>query len=50
MGSILRLLRNRLGLANGQYVTRQDLERYGRTDVDFYKIDEETFYMDFSVN
>jgi hypothetical protein len=42
--------RNRLGLANGQYVTRQDLERYGRTDVDFYKIDEETFYMDFSVN
>jgi hypothetical protein len=26
------------------------LERYGRTDVDFYKIDEETFYMDFSVN
>ncbi len=42
--------RNRLGLANGQYITKQDLEQYGRNDVDFYKIDEETFYMDFSVN
>ena len=42
--------RNRLGLANGQYITKDDLERYGRTDVDFYKIDEETFYMDFSNN
>jgi hypothetical protein len=41
--------RNRLGLANGQYVSRADLERYGRTDVDFYKIDDETFFMDFSV-
>lgn len=41
--------RNRLGLANGQFVTKEDLERYGRTDVAFTKIDEETFYMDFSV-
>lgn len=41
--------RNRLGLANGQFVEKAHLERYGRTDVDFYKIDEETFYMDFSV-
>jgi len=41
--------RNRLGLANGAYVTRADLERYGRTDVKFVKIDDEHYYMDFSV-
>lgn len=41
--------RNRLGVANGAPVTIEDLQRYGRTDVDFYKIDEETYYMDFSV-
>lgn len=41
--------RNRLGLANGARVTKSDLMKYGRTDIDFYKIDEETFFMDFSV-
>lgn len=41
--------RNRLGLANGAYVTRADLDHYGRTDVVFLKLDEETYYMDFSV-
>lgn len=41
--------RNRLGLANGEYVTKQHLMDYGRTDVTFYKLDEEQFYMDFSV-
>lgn len=41
--------RNRLGLANGAYVNRADLDRYGRTDVVFLKLDEETYYMDFSV-
>ena len=40
--------RNRLGLANGSYITRADLDRYGRTDVVFLKLDEETYYMDFS--
>ena len=40
--------RNRLGLANGQKVTIQDLLKYGRTDVTFSKIDDETYYMDFS--
>jgi HKD family nuclease len=42
--------RNRLGLANGAFVTKDDLLKYGRTDVDFYKIDEETYFMDFSVS
>ena len=40
--------RNRLGLPNGAFVTRSDLNRYGRTDVAFVKLDEETYYMDFS--
>ena len=42
--------RRRLGLANGAFVSLSDLKNYGRTDVTFYKIDDETFYMDFSVN
>ena len=41
--------RNRLGLANGQYVKRTDLEKYGRTNVTFTKIDDETYCMDFSI-
>ena len=41
--------RNRLGLANGEFVTRDALDDYGRTDVAFVQLDEETYYMDFSV-
>ena len=41
--------RNRLGLANGEFITKKNLEKYGRTDVTFYKFDEEQYYMDFSV-
>ncbi|MHA1787837.1 MAG: restriction endonuclease PLD domain-containing protein [Candidatus Helarchaeota archaeon] len=41
--------RNRLGLDSGAPVLKEDLLRYGRTDVTFYKIEEETYYMDFSV-
>ena len=41
--------RNRLGLASGVLVTKEHLETYGRTDVIFYKIDDETYHMDFSV-
>jgi hypothetical protein len=40
--------RGRLGLSNGEYVTKQALINYGRTDVVFYKIDDEQFFMDFS--
>ncbi|MBX7155399.1 MAG: NgoFVII family restriction endonuclease [Bacteriodetes bacterium] len=42
--------RNRLDLPNGVFVTKNHLLHYGRTDVDFYKIDDETYYMDFSVH
>ena len=41
--------RNRLGLPNGAFITRADLERYGRTNVVFYKFDNENYYLDFSV-
>ena len=41
--------RFRLGVANGNTVTMADLTGYGRTDIDFYKIDEENYFMDFSV-
>jgi len=41
--------RRRLGIANGMPVWKADLQRYGRTDVTFCKIDEEHYYMDFSV-
>ncbi|MDO5562537.1 MAG: NgoFVII family restriction endonuclease [Synergistaceae bacterium] len=42
--------RNRLGLANGAYIKKENLLAYGRSDVTFHKIDEEQYYMDFSVN
>lgn len=42
-------LRYRIGVPNGEFVTKEALERYGRTDITFQKIDEEQFYMDFSV-
>lgn len=41
--------RSRLGVANGDFVTKDDLLEYGRTTVRFYKTDEEEYQMDFSV-
>ncbi len=41
--------RNRLGMPNGSFISKNDLDNYGRTDVTFYKLDEEQFFMDFSV-
>ena len=40
-------LRGRIGVANGAFVTKQDLLNY-KTDITFYKLDDEQFYMDFS--
>ncbi|MCH7574280.1 MAG: NgoFVII family restriction endonuclease [Candidatus Marinimicrobia bacterium] len=42
--------RYRLGLPNGALVELDHLVQYGRTHVDFYRIDEETYYMDFSID
>lgn len=44
-----RYIRSRANIPLGEKVTRTLLERYGRTTVDFYKIDSENYYMDFSV-
>lgn len=41
--------RRRLGMVDGAFVTATDLRRYGRDSVRIYKIDEETFYLDFEV-
>ena len=41
--------RNRLGVASGELVTKDNLVKYGRNDIAFYKIDDETYYMDFAV-
>jgi hypothetical protein len=41
--------RKRLGLKKDQPVTKNDLLRYGRSYVDFYKFDDENYLMDFSV-
>lgn len=40
----------RLNLPSGCPVTKADLIRYGRTDIDFFKIDDENYFMDFSVS
>jgi len=42
--------RNRLGVPNGTPIKLDDLLRYGRTDISFYKIDDETYFMDFAVS
>lgn len=44
-----KYFRERLGLPLGVYVTRQHLEAYGRTNVKICKIDNETYFMDFSM-
>ncbi len=43
-----RYFRQRLGLPSGAYITAGDLKRYGRSDVVFYKLDDERYVMDFS--
>ena len=44
-----RYFRRRLGVESGVKVVKEHLDNYGRTDVTFWKIDDETFYMDFSI-
>ena len=43
-------IRTRIGVRSGEYVTRQHLAEYGRTDITFTKIDEETYILDFRPN
>lgn len=41
--------RSRIGAESGAFVDRAMLEQYGRTDVEFCKIDDDEFLMNFSV-
>jgi len=43
-----KYFRNRLNIESGSLVTKDDLIRYGRTDFLLKKLDEETFFLDFS--
>lgn len=43
-----KYFRKRLGVPEGELVTMNDFIKYGRIYIDFYKIDEENYYMDFS--
>lgn len=42
-----RYIRERIGIPSGQVVTAADLARYGRSSIDFFKIDDENYVMDF---
>ncbi len=42
--------RKRMGLEPGQFVTKDNLLNYGRTHVEFTKLSDEEFIMDFSVS
>jgi hypothetical protein len=42
--------RSRLGVRSGSMVRKADLTQYGRYTLDFYKIDDETYFMDFSIS
>ena len=42
--------RSRIGVGSGEYVTRNDLDNYGRTSVTIEKVDAETYLLDFSVS
>lgn len=43
-----KYLRNRLNVEEGKLVSKQDLMTYGRTDFLLKKLDDETFFLDFS--
>lgn len=40
-------IRTRMGVPSGEFITKQHLLDYGRTDVTFIKIEDETYLMDF---
>lgn len=43
-----KYFRKRLGVQEGQLVTMDDFLKYGRDYLNFYKIDQENYFMDFS--
>ena len=45
-----RYLRGRIGVPLGEYVTVDHLNNYGRTDVEFIRVGDREYFMDFSVD
>lgn len=45
-----RYFRERIGLSSGDFVRTEDLRNYGRTSVEVYRLDDETYLMDFSAD
>ena len=41
--------RARLGVRSGEFIETQHIWDYGRTDVSFYRNDDGTYFMDFSI-
>lgn len=44
-----KYFRARIGLVPGKFVRREDLQVYGRTDITLRKLDDDMFFLDFSV-
>lgn len=42
-----RYFRRRLGVPEGEFVTKADLDRYGRSHVTIFKLEDGTYYMEF---
>ena len=46
MGLYFRI---RIGVGSGEFVSTEDLKRYGRTTVSIFKVDDKNYFLDFSV-
>lgn len=44
-----KYFRKRIGVKDGSFIKKEDLDSYGRTTVSFLKLDNRTYYMDFSI-
>jgi hypothetical protein len=44
-----KYFRIRTGVKLGEFIKKEDLEDYGRTDVEITRIDDDLYMMDFSV-
>lgn len=49
-GLLGEYFRQRIDVLSGEFVEKSDLEKYGRTDIQITKIDDDLYYMDFSVS
>lgn len=45
-----KYIRKRLGLAEGSEITKSDIQKYGRSDIDFEKVDDMHYNLYFGIN